>query len=268
MTVQSNTVIANDLTIYYEESGSGDPLILLHGSMGSSAVWHPYLPVFAAHGQVIAPDLRDHGRTTFTPDFDLAKMAAQNAADVVGLLDALAIDRAVLCGWSRGGVIALRTAYLYPDRVSGLIVGGVTLEVTDAMRATLYAMGLDGPGQPNLARAQQTIPDIVARWQQTHVQTEDHYIRLIERMSHGMFKSATMPSKAELATIETSTLIVWGDRDQFLPVEQAVTLYRWMPTAQLAVIPNADHMVTRTHQAEFGRIVTNFLDNLSHGETR
>jgi pimeloyl-ACP methyl ester carboxylesterase len=100
------------------------------------------------------------------------------------------------------------------------------------------------------------------------VKPQDPCIRLIERMSHSMFKSATMPSKAELAIIETSTLIVWGDRDQFLPVEQAVTLYRWMPTAQLAVIPNADHMVTRTHQAEFGRIVTNFLDNLSHGETR
>jgi pimeloyl-ACP methyl ester carboxylesterase len=257
----------NDLRLYYEEAGSGEALILLHGTMGSSAVWRPYLPVLSPHGRVIVPDLRDHGRTTFTPDFDPAPMAEQNAADIIGLLDALAIERAVLCGWSRGGGIATRTAYLYPDRVRGLIVGGVTLEVTDATRAMLYAMGLDGPGQPNMSRAQQTIPDIVALWQQTHVQTEDHWLRLIERMSHGMLNPTLVPTEAEIAAIGTPTLIVWGDRDQFLPVEQAVTLYRWLPDAQLSIIPNADHFVTRTHQAEFGGIVSRFLATLFQRES-
>jgi pimeloyl-ACP methyl ester carboxylesterase len=258
-----NFIQVNDLSIYYEEAGSGEALVLLHGSMGNGAVWQPYLPVFSPYGRVIVPDLRDHGRTTFTPDFDLDQTAAQNAADVIALLDGLEIERAVLCGWSRGGGIALRTAFHYPERMRGLIVGGVTLEVTDATRATLYAMGLDGPGKPNWARGQKAIPDIIARWQQTHVQTPDHYIRLLERNSHGMFKSNVMPSQRELATIATPTLIVWGDRDQFLPVEQAITLYRWLPNAQLAIIPNADHLVTRTHQGEFGRIVTNFLTTVS-----
>jgi pimeloyl-ACP methyl ester carboxylesterase len=119
-----------------------------------------------------------------------------------------------------------------------------------------------------MMRGQQAIPDIVCRWQQTHVQTEDHWLRLIERMSHGMFNPTMLPSEAEIATIETPTLIVWGDRDQFLPVEQAVTLYRWLPNAQLAVIPDADHFVTRTHQAEYGRLVTNFLDALFQRESK
>jgi pimeloyl-ACP methyl ester carboxylesterase len=77
-----------------------------------------------------------------------------------------------------------------------------------------------------------------------------------------------MPSPRDLATIATPTLIVWGDRDQFLPVEQAITLYRLLPNAQLAIIPNADHFVTRTHQGEFGRIATNFLETVSqHAST-
>jgi pimeloyl-ACP methyl ester carboxylesterase len=79
--------------------------------------------------------------------------------------------------------------------------------------------------------------------------------------------SPLMPPE-ELAGIKVPALVIWGDRDHLLPVEQAVEVYRALPNAQLAVIPNADHFVTRTHQAEFGRIVTNFLDNLSHGETR
>jgi 3-oxoadipate enol-lactonase len=263
-----NFIQVNDISMYYEEAGSGEAVVLLHGSMGSSAVWQPHLPLFSPYGRVIVPDLRDHGRTTFTPDFDLDQTAALNAADVIALLDGLGIERAVLCGWSRGGVIALRTAFHYPERMRGLIVGGVTMEVTDATRATLYAMGLDGPGKPNWARGQKAIPDIIARWQQTHRQTPDHYMRLLERNSYGMFKSNVMPSPRDLAAMATPTLIVWGDRDQFLPVEQAVTLYRLLPKGQLAVIPNADHFVTRTHPGEFGRITTKFLEDLSQREPK
>lgn len=75
-------------------------------------------------------------------------------------------------------------------------------------------------------------------------------------------------SQETVSTIEAPTLIVWGDRDQFHPVEEAVTLYRWLPNAQLAIIPNADHFVTRTHQGEFSQVVANFLDNQAHGQPK
>jgi len=59
--------------------------------------------------------------------------------------------------------------------------------------------------------------------------------------------------------IDTPTRIIWGDRDQFLPIELAVEVYRALPNAQLAIIPNAGHFVTRTHEAQFRQIVTDFL---------
>jgi pimeloyl-ACP methyl ester carboxylesterase len=255
-----NFIPVNDISMYVEEAGSGEAVILLHGSMGSSAVWQPYLPLFAPYGRVIAPDLRDHGRTTFSADSDVntAEIGAQYAADIIGLLDALGIEQATFCGWSFGGNLALNVAEHYPERVRGLVVGGVTLRMTDAARAALQAMGLDGPGQVNLERGQQMVPHLFALWQQTHTQSADHWLRLLERLSHAMLNPPPLTQET-LRRIEAPTLLVWGDRDQFLPVEEAVTLYRWLPNAQLAIIPNADHMVTRTHQGEFGRIVTNFL---------
>ena len=59
----------------------------------------------------------------------------------------------------------MRTAVRCPERISGLIVGGVTVEVTDATPAMLYAMGLDGPAKPSLGRAQRAMPQYIARLQ-------------------------------------------------------------------------------------------------------
>jgi len=258
-------VTANGITIRYEESGRGDPLILLHGSLGTSANWQDYMRQFARHNHVIVPDARDHGLTTFA-----ATAAASSAypdlvvGDVVALMDALGLKRATLCGWSGGGDTALHVAHRYPARVAALIVGGTTQRVTETMRNTLKAMGLDGPGKVDLARARQTIPEMIADWQQKHTQFPDHWLRLLERQSHLMFDPPLL-SKADLAAIDVPTLVIWGDRDQFLPVEQAVELYRALPDAQLAIIPNADHSVTRTHPAQFGQLVTAFLAALSLG---
>jgi pimeloyl-ACP methyl ester carboxylesterase len=85
---------------------------------------------------------------------------------------------------------------------------------------------------------------------------------LVLGLSHAMLNPPPLTQET-VQHLEAPTLLVWGDRDQFLPVEEAVTLYRWLPNAQLAIIPNADHFVTRTHQGEFGRIVTNFLETVS-----
>jgi pimeloyl-ACP methyl ester carboxylesterase len=69
----------------------------------------------------------------------------------------------------------------------------------------------------------------------------------------------TLPVEDDLKQITVPTLIVWGDRDQFLPVEEAVDVYRLIPNAQLAGVPNADHFVTRTNVAIFAELVKAFI---------
>jgi pimeloyl-ACP methyl ester carboxylesterase len=69
----------------------------------------------------------------------------------------------------------------------------------------------------------------------------------------------TLPGEDDLKRITVPTLIIWGDRDQFLPVEDAVALYRLVPSAQLAIVPDADHFVSRTKVMLFAEFVKEFV---------
>src|ERR671933_1039258 len=125
----------NGAELYYEEAGSGPPVILSAG--GLQGVLESYQPVLAglSHGyRVIAYDRRFGGQSKSPMVVQTWDQACQ---DVVGLMDALGIDRAYLGGGSFGAAIALRCAARYPDRVRGIfpsnIAGGV---ICDAYLAT------------------------------------------------------------------------------------------------------------------------------------
>lgn len=157
-----------------------------------------------------------------------------------------------------GDDLAIDGALHYPDRIGGLIVGGVTHRLPENYFASLQWMGLEGPGLVNFERAQENIPELVAVWQAEHVQSPSHWQDLVTEVSYEMV-NPTLPAEDELRSIAHPTLIVWGDRDQFLPVENAVDLYHLLPNAQLAVVPGADHFVTRTRVALFAGFVKVFL---------
>ena len=249
-----NFVNANGIKIYYESFGSGKPLIFLHGAMGTSQVWKPYVPILSNDFNIILPDVRGHGKTENPgKKIDLHLMAD----DIAALIDALKLDKPFLCGWSGGGDIGLDIAMRYPDYVSRVIVGGVTLRVTEAAIKTLKAMGLEGPGQINFEQAEKAIPQLTEVWKKDHNQSPSHWKELLTQVSFEMI-NPTLPAEDDLKQISVPTLIIRGDRDQFLPVDDAVELYRLVPNAQLAVVPNADHFVTRTNVKLFAELVKEF----------
>ncbi|MEJ2758549.1 MAG: alpha/beta hydrolase [Anaerolineales bacterium] len=248
-------VDANGIKIYYQSFGSGRPLIFLHGSMGTGQVWKSYVPFLSKDFNLIFPDVRGHGKTE-NPGEELALHLM--ADDMAALIEALKLDKPILCGWSMGGDISLDIAMRYPDHVGGLIVGGVALRDTEAALASLKAMGLDGPGQINFERAEKNIPQLLELWKKDHTQSPLHWKELLKKLSFEML-NPTLPVEDDLKQITAPTLIIWGDRDQFLPVEDAVFLYRLIPNAQLAVVPNADHFVTRTKIPLFAELVKGFV---------
>ena len=140
-----NFVIANGNKIYYESFGSGKSLIFLHGAMGTSQVWKPYVPTLSNDFNMILPDVRGHGKTENPgKKIDLHLMAD----DIAALIDALKLDKPFLCGWSTGGDIGLDIAMRYPNCVSRLIVGGVTLRVYRGKHRNLEGYGI-GRARPN-----------------------------------------------------------------------------------------------------------------------
>jgi pimeloyl-ACP methyl ester carboxylesterase len=112
----------NGLSLYYEEHGSGEPLVLLHGGLGAAELWAPVLPALAAGRRVIAVDLQGHGHTA---DVDRPLRPETMADDVAALIAHLGLERADVMGYSLGGLTALRTAIQHPERVRRLVVVSV-----------------------------------------------------------------------------------------------------------------------------------------------
>ncbi len=122
----------NGINLYLETHGTGRPMILLHGGLGSGEMFGPVLPALAEHHLVIAVDLQGHGRTA---DIDRPIDVRLMADDIAALIDHLGLDKPDLVGYSLGGWVALHTAAKYPAKVGRLVA--VTEEVRGLQVPTL-----------------------------------------------------------------------------------------------------------------------------------
>src|SRR3954469_11779035 len=112
----------NGLQLYYEEHGSGDPLVLLHGGIHAGEMFGAILPQLAEGRRVIAVDLQGHGHTA---DIDRPLRPELMAGDIAALIEHLGLERADVMGYSLGGLVALRTAIQHPERVRRLVLVSV-----------------------------------------------------------------------------------------------------------------------------------------------
>ena len=253
---QGQYVQANGLEMYFEEYGSGESLVLIHGSLATGAGnWKAYVPHLSTHFRLIMPDLRGHGKTN-NPQGEIRLPTLTD--DLFAFIQALNLDRPFLCGWSGGGDIALDVGIRYSNSVKAMVVGGVTHRVSEEYFKTMRAMGMESPGKVNPEQLESAMPQFVELLRMAHSQGHEHWKTLLAQLSYEMLKP-TLPSHDDLKKITAPTLIIWGDRDQFLPVEDALELYRLLPNAELAVLPNTDHSLTRTKVEQFSQYAKDFL---------
>ena len=125
----------NGLHLYYETHGSGRPLILIHGGLGTGDMFGPVRTELAAHHQVITPDLQGHGRTA---DIDRPLDVRLMADDIAALIRHLGLDKPDLVGYSLGGGVALMTAIKYPELVGKVVVASAHIKY-DALDPAMYA---------------------------------------------------------------------------------------------------------------------------------
>ncbi|HTA09350.1 MAG TPA: alpha/beta fold hydrolase, partial [Streptosporangiaceae bacterium] len=119
---QGRFIEVNGVSLYVEEHGAGDPVVLMHGFPDSARLWRDQVPFLVSNGfRVIAPDMRGFGRSGRPQE--VAAYRLQNVmADVIGLLDAFGIEAAHVVGHDWGAAAAWLTATLAPDRVRRLVV--------------------------------------------------------------------------------------------------------------------------------------------------
>lgn len=111
---------ANGVLLYYEEHGTGEPIVLIHGTSGSAAVWEPDVGELARLGRTIAYDRRGCTRSERPEPF--ITNVHEQADDVAALIDALGAAPAIVIGRSYGGEIAIDLTLRYPDRVRALVL--------------------------------------------------------------------------------------------------------------------------------------------------
>ena len=235
----------NGLQLYYEVSGSGRPLVLLHGGLLTIDLnFGPLLGPLAAGRQVIAVELQGHGHTA---DTGRPMTIEALAGDVVALLDHLGVAEADLFGFSLGGLVACAVALGAPARAGKLIVASA-----DAHRP---------PGRESAPLGEDRLPTAAdfQAWRDAYeaiAPDPAHFDEFAARTSAMVHEFAGWTD--ELRSLQMPTLLIFGDRD-FTPLPHVVEMFELLPDAQLAVLPGTTHVGVTRRPGEVLALITPFL---------
>lgn len=257
--------------IYYERSGSGEPLLFVTGFTISAAVFEPVVPLYEDRFECIIYDNRGSGRS----DAPLHPTSIPElAGDAVRLLDALDVESAHVYGLSMGGMIAQEMAIRFPERVRGLILGGSTPGGPLASRPGLRALRAIGGG------AARAIREPGRPWLGSFVfspefrrEHPDEVLRLLSYFQRHLPKphaaawhwwaSVYHDTVSRLDRIEAPTLVLHGEKDAMDPLANSQLLTDRIPDAELAIVPGAGHAYLLECPAESLELMIEWLDR--HG---
>lgn len=259
-------------TLHREDSGAGAPIVLVHGWSLSSAAFAGELAFLARHRRAIAPDLRGHGRSSAPArPFGLADLAR----DLAGLFEALALERAVLLGWSLGAQVALATAPLLRGRLAGLVLVSGTPRFTEGEG---WPHGQPARSVEGLAlRVRRDAPRTVARFfDGMFVEGEldaagraraEAVRAAVPQADPGALLSgldvlAREDLRAALPALELPVLLVHGDRDPVCPPGASRAMAAAIPRARLVELPGAGHAPFLSRPGPFRDALASFLDGL------
>ena len=197
----------NGINLYYETQGTGRPLILLHGGLGSGEMFVPVLPLLAQQHQVVAVDLQGHGRTA---DIDRPIDVKLMADDIAALIDHLALARPDIVGYSLGGGVALQTAVKYPSKVRRLVAVSANIR-PDAIDPAMRAQQT----QVNAAAAEFMKDTPMYQLYNRVAPRPEDFPKLLDKIGASMAKDFDFAD--EVRGLQVPTLIVAADADMAPP---------------------------------------------------
>jgi pimeloyl-ACP methyl ester carboxylesterase len=234
-------VAVDDSVIHFEETGTGKPLVLLHGLSGSGRWWERNVPFLAERFHVYVIDLIGFGASRGQP------FVLRRAADLLRQwLDALEIEQLAAVGHSMGGFIAADLTIRFPERVEQLVlVDAAALPIG----RPLWRHGWD------MVRALRYMPlDFLP------VLVQDAWHAGPATLIRAMQEIRQTDLAEQLDQIAVPTLVVWGENDTLLDPLVGRALARSVAQAQLALIPGAGHNPMWDRPAHFNQLVVEFLE--------
>ncbi len=237
--VVGNKAAVNQLEIYYQDQGEGRPLILLHGATDTHALWDPFLNILSQTYWVITPDSRGHGQT-LGPIADLSYRLL--ADDLAGLIKALGLEKPYIFGYSDGGQAALDFGIRYPDLAGALILGGVWYRFSPQYQEAISRMGFIKPGKLDLeSYLNFAPPDWQDRLREAHPDPDPDYpLRLLNALARLWWTPLGYTSE-DLRKIQAPTMLMMGEKEEIIPLEEAKELSEMIPNCQLWIVPGASH---------------------------
>lgn len=245
-------VQVGDARIYYEVYGSGRPLVLLHGGLfGYIDEFSGVIPKLSRHYTVIAIALRGHGKS------DLGQQALSNAlfaADSATVIQHVTNEPVELVGFSTGAMASYLLTIAHPELVHKLIaVGGPIASSGSTAAAGAEADAYNTPAELEkglpakfVARRNRLYPDRAA-WE-----------RLVLAFGKAAAAEPDVP-KEKIQSIQSPTLIIAGDQDDYTKLEHFVEIYHLLPHGELAIVPGCGHTVFKCNPDLMIELVENFL---------
>lgn len=253
-------VVAGAGDTYYEVSGAGPAIVLVHGGFGDRRMWDDHVASLAEDHRVVRYDLRGFGRTP-TP-----RAAYSPVDDLRRVLDELGVERATIVGNSMGGALAIDFALVHPERVEGIALvaaglGGFPSQEErpefaadlDAMNTAFETAAREGPARGVELWMQSPMVVVASRDPATSAKlrtmiTDNAGIFALE---HWPFEPLDPPAARRLGDVRVPTLVVAGGRDTPLMLAAARRTAAGIRDAELVVIESADHLPQMVAPREF-----------------
>ena len=243
-------VTIDGLKLYYEESGNGMPLILLHRFGITAEHWDSYVDELSKTHRVLALDLPGHGRSDAmdTTDVYVHERAAEY---ILGLVEHLELDSINVMGASSGSFISMYMATARPDLIKKLILIGGQIYYSVQTRELVAAWGpCPGPNKPNC------LETAIER----HGEVKGPQLERQFYNARKLYGELSLTPDL-LATIEAQTLIIHGDNDGIAPLSNALEMHKNIPNSYLWTVPNGGHLphTNPGNVEDFTRRISEFL---------
>ncbi len=257
--------------MFYEIRGAGEPLILIPGFASGAWSWSWQTEELAKSFQIVTFDPRGISRSRIVNDVVVSISGIAN--DIVDLLDELEIEKAHVLGISFGGFVAQDLALRFPDRIRRLVLASTSFggpnHVAPSMQVLSTFASTDGLNTSDRIRKYLTVA-FSSEFVETHGETVERFCQLREEnfvprevYMQQLQEALNFNVEDRVTEIRHDTLIVSGDSDVIVPVQNSRHLAAAIPNARLELIRGTGHMAFVEKPGEFNRIVRAFLTETS-----
>ncbi len=255
----------NDVSLAYDDSGSGPAIVLIHGFPLNRRMWQPQSKALAEAGfRVIVPDLRGFGESSAPAGPYSMSVFAD---DIVGLLDHLGIEKAMIAGMSMGGYVLFNLLERHPGRAAAAIfivtrAGDDDYEGKARRTKLAHAVAEEGPQVVTDVFTDLVFAEATLARQPELVQKAAGWMRAVQ--PHGLQGGllAMRDRKdftPDLPALNLPALVIGAEKDRAIPIEQSRIIARGLPRATFCAIADAGHLANLEQPEAFNKCLLDFV---------